>query len=194
MCKTCIRIRGNKERKKKICFVSNIKRIFSILTQALPKNHKMCLAVTIFSAFLAASFCLSSSSCPGILKVHIGLASCGFFSFFCFSVPWAETNTLREVHTCVLAHMHSGRKKTEWKPLCAFLLSSVHSRTILLMTSYSQQQSVTFLRFTNLHWFPFPAWFCVSVPTSWMSVSPLSIQISHWYSISCVLLDISNIW
>lgn len=106
-----------------------------------------------------------------------------------------QANTLGK-YTHVPLHTCSQQKKNEaeWEPFCAFLDSTVHCCNILLMTSHSQQQSVTFLRFANLHRFPFPAWFCVSVPTSWMSVSPFSIQISCWYSVPCVLLDISNIW
>lgn len=190
MCKTSI----NVWQRKQICFVSNMECIFRVLTQALPTITK---CVSQSQSFLLPSLPLFvSSSCPSILKVHVGLASCFFFFFSCSSVPWAETNTPREVHTCPFEYAlrEKKKKKNEWKPLCAFLASTVHGRTILLMTSYSQQLSVTFLRFTNLHWFPFPAWFCVSVLTSWMSVSPLSIQISCWYSTSCVLLDISNIW
>lgn len=100
-------------------------------------------------------------------------------------------------------HVHTGkytralphtRAHASWEPSCAFLDCAAHCCNILLMTYHSHQQSVTFLRFANLHRFPFPAWFCISVPTSWMSVSILSIQISPWYCMSCILLDISNIW
>lgn len=111
---------------------------------------------------------------------------------FCCLVPWALTPMCTQKSTHVhYTHTHTLMHRES--PLVLFLTVLYAAATFYwwLTTATS---SVTFLRFANLHQFPFPAWFCISVPTGWMSVSILSIQISPWYCMSCILLDISNIW
>lgn len=121
---------------------------------------------------ISVSFFLSSPpAVPASSKFTLGRVLCrqATFGLFCSLAPWAETHMHSCTHTCT------------------------HTRcNILLMNSYSQQQSVTFLRFANLHWFP--AWFWASVPSSWMSLSLLRIQISpdivcHVYSWTSLTFD-----
>lgn len=162
--------------------------------------HYSPIMVLFSSVLFPFTSCIFASSYQYIS----GLVLSGNFWFvLLLSSLGCNTHVHMEKYMCSYPpHSHPPPPRTHrrthphasWEPSCAFLDSAVHCCNILLMTYHSHQQSVTFLRFANLHQFPFPAWFCISVPTGWMSVSILSIQISpdtvcHVYSWTFLTFD-----